>query len=278
MEMNRFPVFSKRFRELRGDKTQAEFADMIGISRPTVGYYENGTRIPDVLTLRQIAERCGVTADYLVGLTNTTRVDVNSRIGLTDKAIQTLEKVSSSFITRIALNAILEDKKILQRLINYLCSFLEDERKVSKFRNIPLRRILSSGYADSNLVRLIEWLPLWKKDTVDRIKADSELLNEMLVKYVANLTDEQLCRQEAERFACEIDFDDLEAGDTTDEEWNAYLDECDVQNLETDEEAENEYMKELEEMHDAVYEVLNELSKRELERVMEQDGNDPETR
>lgn len=70
MEANRFPDFSKRFRELRGDKTQAEFAEMIGVSRPTVGYYENGTRLPDAITLRQIAERCKVSSDWLLGLSD----------------------------------------------------------------------------------------------------------------------------------------------------------------------------------------------------------------
>lgn len=277
MEVNRFPVFSKRFKALRGDKTQAEFADMVGLSRPTVGYYENGTRIPDALTLRQIAERCGVTTDYLVGLTNSKESDNISHIGLTDKAIQTLSGVSSSFITRIALNAILEDKQILQRLINYLCSFLEDERKVSRFRNVPLKRTLAGGYADSNLVRLIEWLPLWKKDTVEQIKKDSYLFDQMLVMYVANLANEDLCREEIEG---PYDYDeelDEEPFDLSEEDWNAYLEECETERLKSAEEDEL-YLKEMKEMQDAICEVLNELARRESERRHESNGNDPKAR
>ena len=53
-------IFAARFGELRGERTQAEFAQFLGISRATVGFYENGERIPDALVLRQIAERCGV--------------------------------------------------------------------------------------------------------------------------------------------------------------------------------------------------------------------------
>ena len=66
----RMPVFADRFIELRGKRTQEEFAKFLGISRPTVGFYESGQRIPDALILRQIAEKCNVSADYLLGLTD----------------------------------------------------------------------------------------------------------------------------------------------------------------------------------------------------------------
>ena len=70
MEEKRFPVFARRFSELRGGQSQEEFAKFLGISRPTVSYYENGTRVPDALILRQIAEKCNVSADWLIGLSN----------------------------------------------------------------------------------------------------------------------------------------------------------------------------------------------------------------
>lgn len=66
----RFPIFSQRFNKLRGEITQACFADFLDISRPTIGFYENGERLPDALTLRKIAERCGVAADWLLGLSD----------------------------------------------------------------------------------------------------------------------------------------------------------------------------------------------------------------
>lgn len=89
----KMPIFAARFSELRGDRTQAEFAEFLGISRPTVGFYENGERIPDALVLKQIAERCGVTTDYLVGLRdNKTKVntDIGVETGLSDNAIELL--------------------------------------------------------------------------------------------------------------------------------------------------------------------------------------------
>lgn len=77
----RFPIFRERFCTLRGDMTQDEFAKKLGFSRPTVGLYESGSRVPDALALRTIAEKCDVSADWLVGLS-----DIKSR----DAELQTV--------------------------------------------------------------------------------------------------------------------------------------------------------------------------------------------
>ena len=66
----RLPIFTERFRELQGDRSNTEFAEFLEISRQTVGFYCNGDRIPDALTLKQIAEKCGVSADWLLGISN----------------------------------------------------------------------------------------------------------------------------------------------------------------------------------------------------------------
>ncbi len=88
----RMPVFADRFIELRGTRTQNEFAKFLGISRPTVGFYESGQRIPDAVVLRQIAEKCNVSTDYLLGLTDEKTPDQSIQVickktGLTEKAV-----------------------------------------------------------------------------------------------------------------------------------------------------------------------------------------------
>lgn len=88
----RMPVFADRFIELRGKRTQDEFAKFLGISRPTVGFYESGQRIPDAVVLRQIAEKCNVSTDYLLGLTDEKTPDqsiqaICKKTGLTEKAV-----------------------------------------------------------------------------------------------------------------------------------------------------------------------------------------------
>ena len=77
VSQKKLPVFAERFRELRGDMTQDKFADFVGISRPTVGFYENGDRLPDALVLKKIAEKCRVSSDWLIGLSDVKNTDMN---------------------------------------------------------------------------------------------------------------------------------------------------------------------------------------------------------
>lgn len=97
-EPARFPEFQAAFVELMGDMTIKEFADKLGMSRATVGFYSAGQRIPDALGIKAIAEKCGVSADWLLGLTNfkTKNADVRAMCeftGLKDKAIYRLHEL-----------------------------------------------------------------------------------------------------------------------------------------------------------------------------------------
>ena len=67
-------VFGKRLKELRkaNGYTIEQFADMVGISKSTLGYYENDKRMPDIEILARIADTLNVNTDYLIGRTNTT--------------------------------------------------------------------------------------------------------------------------------------------------------------------------------------------------------------
>lgn len=66
----RFPIFRHNLNTLMQNEhmNTTEFAEKLGLSRQTVGFYLNGDRIPDALTLRLICERCSVSADWLLGL------------------------------------------------------------------------------------------------------------------------------------------------------------------------------------------------------------------
>lgn len=64
----RLPIFTERFRELQGERSNTEFSDFLGISRQSVGFYLNGDRVPDAITLIKIAEKCDVSSDWLLGL------------------------------------------------------------------------------------------------------------------------------------------------------------------------------------------------------------------
>ena len=93
---NRLPVFTRRFRELQGERSNTEFADFLGLSRQTVGFYCNGDRLPDVITLMQIAEKCNVSTDYLLGRSDAKTADKNIQLacettGLSVEAINALK-------------------------------------------------------------------------------------------------------------------------------------------------------------------------------------------
>lgn len=92
--------FAQRFSSLRSGKTQSEFAELLGISRPTVGFYESGERIPDAITLGRIARICNVSADWLLGLSDVKSVEQNiqvaaSTLGISGKAAENLARIST---------------------------------------------------------------------------------------------------------------------------------------------------------------------------------------
>ncbi|HJD23927.1 MAG TPA: helix-turn-helix transcriptional regulator [Firmicutes bacterium] len=58
-----------RLKELRKScsLSQRELGDALGLSKSSIGNYENGYRQPDMATLNLLADYFGVTVDYLIG-------------------------------------------------------------------------------------------------------------------------------------------------------------------------------------------------------------------
>lgn len=54
-----------RLRELRGDRSQKEIADAIGVTDMAISLYENGERIPRDEIKRAIAKFFGVTVESI---------------------------------------------------------------------------------------------------------------------------------------------------------------------------------------------------------------------
>ena len=65
-------IFGERLRELRRERGvgQVELANRIGVSKSIISLWENGLREPTISNLVAIAKYFGVTADYLVGLSD----------------------------------------------------------------------------------------------------------------------------------------------------------------------------------------------------------------
>jgi len=89
-------TFSTRIRKLREERglNQGQFADFVGISRGAMSYYEQEARTPDIGVLCAICEKCGVSADYLIGLmpdANHAVSDVCLETGLHPEAVKRLQ-------------------------------------------------------------------------------------------------------------------------------------------------------------------------------------------
>ncbi len=109
-ETKKLPDFQKRLRLLRGNYTQGTFANMLGIARSTLASYESGERVPSAFDLVQIAKCCGVSADYLLGLTEVKDYDFSARnvcnlTGLSERTVKTLlhDKKQESNLSLFAL-------------------------------------------------------------------------------------------------------------------------------------------------------------------------------
>lgn len=100
MEQYKPLKFAKRFNELRGEMSQEDFAEFVGISRPTVGFYENEKRLPQADILKQIADRCGVSSDWLLGITDFRKQDAYrynlEDMHFTEKAANFLDRLSTA--------------------------------------------------------------------------------------------------------------------------------------------------------------------------------------
>ncbi len=113
-------VFGKRLRELRKENgyTIEQFADMVGISKSTLGYYENDKRMPDIEILARIANVLNVNADYLIGRTNTTAQKGKMKTvceftGLSDRAAE--------YLSELVENKDYEKLSIINHLFQELC-------------------------------------------------------------------------------------------------------------------------------------------------------------
>lgn len=55
-----------RIRQLRGELSQLEFAESLGIPQSSVARWETGQMYPAVTTLIAIADACGISLDWLL--------------------------------------------------------------------------------------------------------------------------------------------------------------------------------------------------------------------
>lgn len=170
MATSRLPKFTERFTLLRGERTQAQFADFLGISRPTVALYESGTRIPDIAVLKEIAQKCQVSADYLLGLTDIPASDKDIRFvaeytGLGTDALEVFHRYSHlrSHDSKILELFDLFIKRYYARFLHRLLMLSSSTEEATK--------VLSDPEADTRRI------DLWLEQVKINLYSFSELCN-----------------------------------------------------------------------------------------------------
>lgn len=95
--MTTIEIFSERLMKVRKERNikRQNAADEIGISRASLEYYEKGKRKPDIEVLASLAKYYNVSADYLLGFSETESFDENKKAiskhtGLTGQSIENL--------------------------------------------------------------------------------------------------------------------------------------------------------------------------------------------
>ena len=161
-------VFGKRLKELRkaNGYTIEQFADMVGISKSTLGYYENDKRMPDIEILVRIADTLNVNADYLIGRTNTTAKKGKMKTvceftGLSDCAVE--------YLSELVKNKDYAKLSIINHLFHELCEdydFYNGEDEVSS--------VLGS------LFRYFEKFSKWENAWEDFVDLGDEERNQVL--------------------------------------------------------------------------------------------------
>lgn len=70
--MGDFSILAIRIKELRSSSnmTQKEFAAFVGCTAATLSAYENGSKSPSLEIIKEIAEKCKVSIDWLCGLSD----------------------------------------------------------------------------------------------------------------------------------------------------------------------------------------------------------------
>jgi len=150
---SKLTIFQKRFNQLRGELSQAKFAEKLGLSRPVIGFYENGERIPDILTLKKIAETYNVSADWLLGLSdiktgNADDMAIEKSIGLSEDAIKTLNRLKSTekkLKDGYYLDALPSDNWEEVRMIPSIVDLRERSEHIIKMLNLLLSTQRSSN-------------------------------------------------------------------------------------------------------------------------------------
>lgn len=171
-------VLAERMTELRKKHnfTQEDIAKYLDCNRATVANYENGKRQPDYNTLIKLAQKYGVSTDYLLGLTDVTTADRDLKFicdytGLSEKSVQILHFFKDSECITPTTNLLLESEggAILRELGYYLEELPEEEAKEICIDRSKIDKIEIQEYETIQLLSRLENYLMLDKSSDNKI-------------------------------------------------------------------------------------------------------------
>lgn len=126
-------ILSQRLRELRESMglSQKALSEKISVSAASIGYYENGDRIPGLDVAAELANFFGVSLDYLAGRSDSRThesADISARTGLSERAVLLLE---AKHRMQGKHGFLLSDSAIISRIIETIAQPLTLEEYLS---------------------------------------------------------------------------------------------------------------------------------------------------
>lgn len=193
-------MFMKRMQKLAldYDSTQA-FANALGVSRQTLGFWLKGERTPDMDMLVKVSKALNKSIDYLVGLSNSNSLDADiqsvTRItGLTERAVVSItDKELNGHIVNL-LNKLTEIYDSDGNIKHYLYDVTEALEKALKLTDIDAIGVNAMvGDVDTG-IQSGELLRMYCKDIGDvwsRLVLDY-LIDDVIKEKTAGIRDEEV--------------------------------------------------------------------------------------
>lgn len=164
--MDSIKIFAERLRTLRAKTPQEALAKELGVSRGSISFYENGDRTPDADFIVKASRYFGVTADYLLGLSDYKTVekqDMALRIPLSDPALDFLKECTEEHLRLVAaLLSAPHFVMFLETFQRYIETSLISPDEIPD----PVMPLLDHINRKMTEEEFVKFLERWKWDTV----------------------------------------------------------------------------------------------------------------
>lgn len=167
--------FPKALRQLMNDTniTQPILAEAIGVTRQTISLYSTGQSTPDIDVFLKIADYFNVSFEYLLGRSQAKtkeNVDINERIGLSDKAINKLENWNEAINVKTPEGMMVEVIKNT-KAPNELNKIIENDHFAALLYYIRSLKYINDEVPDLTLEQNMK-NPILDKSTMNSLKSE----------------------------------------------------------------------------------------------------------